>query len=437
MLRRFARPRSLTSLGLNPFPLMQKFKFATLTTQAPQPKPEPKPKPKFQNKLAKTRVRTMSTHQIGARFQSTHAAAETKEIKQNLTLHEIAREGNVESLQKMIRELGIEKVSQLASSVDNNHYTPLHLAAKHNTPEFVSMLLALLGNQAATVSKVVTDDGKLPISLGYSNPHCIGSYSTFMRMLSLLMPATRKHQIPDLSAKLNVAAFIRQFPEGALKENLTYAAIANNQARRALHASSTHPQNNSLSPAEFEKLGEELNQQRIAQYTDSHHLTAEQFHQRAVSLARASKKGNCGEFAHVVVDELKALGVKLPIEIVRVAKGDHVFVVLGRDPNSDLNDYRTWGNSAVCIDAWGMDQPFVANDIPKYLKSYLFYDQTGFPLANISATYNPKFHKLERQYLFQPVEQNGRVDYKVTRFGMTASVIEVKPEETPTIRKTF
>ncbi|WP_019217775.1 hypothetical protein [Legionella tunisiensis] len=40
------------------------------------------------------------------------------------------------------------------------------------------------------------------------------------------------------------------------------------------------------------------------------------------------------------------------MEIFSLVSGDHSFVVLGRDLNSDLQDMSTWGPNAVVLDPW-------------------------------------------------------------------------------------
>jgi len=46
----------------------------------------------------------------------------------------------------------------------------------------------------------------------------------------------------------------------------------------------------------------------------------------------------------------------------------HEFLVIGRDPNSDPDDYNTWGPAVIC-DAW-LGEVFPAEDLPLRLKCF-------------------------------------------------------------------
>ncbi len=66
--------------------------------------------------------------------------------------------------------------------------------------------------------------------------------------------------------------------------------------------------------------------------------------------------GNCMECAAATAAELHDRGVS-GVEIMhKLGKpgggGEHVFVVIDRDPHSDPNDPRTWGDRAVVVDSW-------------------------------------------------------------------------------------
>lgn len=51
-------------------------------------------------------------------------------------------------------------------------------------------------------------------------------------------------------------------------------------------------------------------------------------------------------------EELPSLPENILLEEIGTKEGDHVFIVIGRDPNSDLKDISTWGPTAVILDSW-------------------------------------------------------------------------------------
>jgi hypothetical protein len=74
--------------------------------------------------------------------------------------------------------------------------------------------------------------------------------------------------------------------------------------------------------------------------------------------------GNCGEQAALafvyLVEDLK---VK-PVEYMGRTNADHAFVVIGRSKDSDVSDYKTWGDQCVVCDPWDK-KSFAASQIPK------------------------------------------------------------------------
>ncbi len=66
--------------------------------------------------------------------------------------------------------------------------------------------------------------------------------------------------------------------------------------------------------------------------------------------------GNCGELSSLAIEYLSRQHKDLNFELFRIPRfkdyGDHVFLVISRDPISDLDDPSTWGKKAVVLDCW-------------------------------------------------------------------------------------
>lgn len=97
--------------------------------------------------------------------------------------------------------------------------------------------------------------------------------------------------------------------------------------------------------------------------------------------AKSTSIGNCGEMSAVALFKGMEKGIwNARLDYVYIPGGDHAIVVIGRDPESDPEDYRTWGSSAVVIDAW-IGKIYKLSDIAEHFKDLINVDpKTGEPL---------------------------------------------------------
>ncbi len=97
-------------------------------------------------------------------------------------------------------------------------------------------------------------------------------------------------------------------------------------------------------------------------------------------IAEATQLGSCGEKTWVLTNFLRKIGLEnlgVRVEHLYIMKnegmiqkqGNHTLTVWGRNINSDLNDYTTWGD-AILSDPWSGKQYF-AKDLPKFLTDCL------------------------------------------------------------------
>lgn len=121
----------------------------------------------------------------------------------------------------------------------------------------------------------------------------------------------------------------------------------------------------------------------------------EALHSRDATLA--SGLGNCFQLSTVALfDLMEIIDRRKKIEIYALAGGNHVFVVIGRDPTSDPAKFETWGDEAWVYDPWcsEFDAPpvcFPASLIPSHLKNYSGTDATRKPILE---NFDPKRHTL-------------------------------------------
>lgn len=78
-------------------------------------------------------------------------------------------------------------------------------------------------------------------------------------------------------------------------------------------------------------------------------------------IARGKGIGNCSEKAAWAAVAAAGRGLH-PVEFFALQKADHAFCAVGRDPESRLDDMRTWGRDAVIIDPW-LEEAYPASEI--------------------------------------------------------------------------
>jgi hypothetical protein len=79
--------------------------------------------------------------------------------------------------------------------------------------------------------------------------------------------------------------------------------------------------------------------------------------------------GNCHEMSSLAFDFLRSKGKK--VDFYFIENGDHLFLVLNRQKNSNPRDFTTWGPHCLVLDLWSEKiNIFSAHDIPIHLEDY-------------------------------------------------------------------
>lgn len=120
-------------------------------------------------------------------------------------------------------------------------------------------------------------------------------------------------------------------------------------------------------------------------------------------VVQASKKGNCGEYAMLalkyVVAHNNSNSAQINAECYEVQGGDHVFLVVGREPASNPKDPSTWGESAYICDPWANDV-YEAKDYLTKTKGFstsAVSPPAQFPIINKTIDFDPQEHSLAPQ----------------------------------------
>lgn len=177
-------------------------------------------------------------------------------------------------------------------------------------------------------------------------------------------------------------------------ENLTWAIEAKDFARSRIKHSSTLPGASAHEVASLESLitqqrNRSLSQTKIFQICFTSTTLAAYQATLDTLIVEISQLGNCNEYAFLALHYLSK-HAKTLCEKVHISNGDHVFIVIGRNPDSDINNAKTWGPDVVICDPL-TDKVYAAKDIPAQLMCH------GFNLAeqkNYFHPFQPGIHQL-------------------------------------------
>lgn len=151
------------------------------------------------------------------------------------------------------------------------------------------------------------------------------------------------------------------------KSNKLQFSSFNNLARSNILPGNT-PQQQEEYAKIWKQLHSQIQAQRVQNSKQIFTLTAPNHFKEAFLDATAAKKtllGNCYEMScYSFFYLLERIEEKIDIYFIHDA--DHVFIVIGRDINSDLNDYTTWGKHAMVCDPWS-GTIFPAAEMPQRL----------------------------------------------------------------------
>ncbi|MHB1947417.1 MAG: hypothetical protein ACYCQI_04810 [Gammaproteobacteria bacterium] len=92
--------------------------------------------------------------------------------------------------------------------------------------------------------------------------------------------------------------------------------------------------------------------------------------QHETMIDTVSGVGNCGELVAFAFDYVLQTNPKVNAEIIHIANGNHVVLVIGRNPDSDPNDPATWGDDAYMCDPLEKTV-YKATEYQNKLKAYL------------------------------------------------------------------
>lgn len=285
-----------------------------------------------------------------------------------------------------------------------NGDTLLHIAVrKRPTIEGVDELIQKIGLEVVTAMSVMTNDhGKLPIHL--INPYIIYLSSITQddldNLRKKLLALMNNFHIKKLHEQLtnHEVELELNSQNSRLINNLKIGAYISNAARKIILESGTHPQLNDYDKTKQDEILNQVHQMRTQ--TDNAPISTDKV-ENVTHYTSEYKTGNCHEFSYLALGILRKIDPGLNGDVFTIRRGDHVFLVIDRDPNSDPANPATWGEHAVVCDSWS-GAVYPAAEIPFKLKNFSYYILQDKSRLNVISSFNPRFHELACEYSIFP-----------------------------------
>jgi hypothetical protein len=153
-----------------------------------------------------------------------------------------------------------------------------------------------------------------------------------------------------------------------LQVNLNTANQVVNAVRTIMRNSMTHPDCNKLSRKDNAFIAQKILTVR-ARCDTLFPIAVDAYIQKSAQYVMDEGTGNCEEFSYVALYKLHDINPHISGEIYRISNGDHCFLIIGRQKDSDIYDWNTWGEHAVVCDAW-LGEAFPVKAIPEKLADF-------------------------------------------------------------------
>jgi hypothetical protein len=281
--------------------------------------------------------------------------------------------------------------------IDDHGDTSLHRIIRASPQKkMVLDFISLDIKRATLMSKIPNNEGYLPYDLiRQSNLADADRQPLKNHLLSMMISQRHFMKTTEILDFIDVQQRYLIPDHSELYRNLGVAVQTANEVRSLIWKSSTHPQANAFTTAEWVTVGKALSQAGRSFFGRS---SAQGF-QFIVDTTKQTHIGNCAEYVLLALDYLSEQGYKGHADVVSVVNGDHVILVIGKNTDISIENYKDWGPDCVICDAWA-GAVYPASDIENRLQCYRpYYADEPMSLhtkvVRVITTFNPHFHKLE------------------------------------------
>lgn len=185
-------------------------------------------------------------------------------------------------------------------------------------------------------------------------------------------------------------------PKNETSENLSFALEACAYSRSQILEGTTQLQNNFYDISKKSALGQALNDLRNAFVKEAFFLNIENSITRFEKNIADCKKfsiGNCHELALMALDFMIRNKPEVNAETYSIKGGDHVFLVIGRNKDSDPLKPETWGDDCYICDPWS-DSVYPAKEYLVKTKNFYFTLNSDGTHTNHIQDFNPSRHQM-------------------------------------------
>lgn len=271
--------------------------------------------------------------------------------------------------------------------------------------ERISTMIDNVGHEAAVAMSLIKNDaGNTPIQMLYtefkkSEVHLF-STDKFNKLYLLLIDLMQGKQYAPIKKPLNLHDVLAEASEyqelnPRFKRNLIIATYITNFTRNVINDSYSHPQFNGYDVDAQKALITKIEKYRDDMARNAQDIQNLDHLENRHTLITVSRVGNCMEYSGFAFIEMRRLNFGVRTEMISLQNGDHVFLLLDRNNNSDLNQIATWGNDAVICDPWsGAVYPAEAF-LHQYADLVSVRMHSNQKRINAIVSFNPRYHQLE------------------------------------------
>lgn len=199
-----------------------------------------------------------------------------------------------------------------------------------------------------------------------------------------------------------VVSYLEDNKDPVVNQNANVALAAATFARSIIRKSSSHPEINSYTRAEANKLWDEVDGSSLTQNLIGRHPNPVR---NAAMIAKEYRLGNCERFAYLALDFVQEFYPQCRGDIVSIVKGDHFMLVID---DRDVKVMSDVSHSAVICDAWAGSVFLRSQESHLGVRKYYELNKQDNGI-NVICSYSPIYHKLKTVYSSTSSDEENRL----------------------------
>lgn len=203
-----------------------------------------------------------------------------------------------------------------------------------------------------------------------------------------------------------VVSYIEDNKDPVVNQNANVALAAATFARSIIKKSSSHPEINSYTRAEANKLWDEIDGSSLTASLIGRHPNSVK---NAAMIAKEYRLGNCERFAYLALHFVQEFYPQCRGDIVSIVKGDHFILIID---DKDVKAVSDVSHSAVVCDAWAGSVFLRSQEWHLGVRRYYELNKQDNGI-NVICTYNPVYHQLKTVYSSASYDEENRLRARI------------------------